>query len=180
MLLRGPWAPPVTDYKSLPTELRLFSDRTLTCAWDQNTFGILAAGDDVPKLEEFYQRLLEMDVAVGMGKQLNPFHNPGLVFTIISRFPQDALDRLYEADKDHHELLLAAEATGIEKYLRDKGKRFYALTPRWANKETGEIRFWLNPVDQHIYNYGWFNVDELKQWAENKGLVMKQVDSQTV
>jgi hypothetical protein len=32
--------------------------------------------------------------------------------------------------------------------------------------------YWLNPREQDIHNYGWFTVEELKQWAENKGPVM--------
>jgi hypothetical protein len=176
LLLRRPWASPVTDYKSLPSGLRLYGDQTLACAWDESEFGILATGDDIAKLEDFQKHLLEMDVAVGMGKQLNPFHRGGLVFTIISRLPQEVLNKVYEDDKDHHELLLAAKATGIEDYLKAAGKRYYALSPRWSDKEAGEIRFWLNPMDQHIYNHGWFTVNELKQWAANEGPIMKKTN----
>lgn len=37
------------------------------------------------------------------------------------------------------------------------------------------IVFWLNPWEQRIHHSGWFTVEELELWAENKGPVMKEI-----
>ena len=54
--------------------------------------------------------------------------------------------------------------------LRDQRKEWHSLE-RWQWME-GEIRFWLNPVDQDLYNSGWFSIDELIAWTHNLGVVM--------
>ncbi|NTU84346.1 MAG: hypothetical protein HGA45_34120 [Chloroflexales bacterium] len=58
--------------------------------------------------------------------------------------------------------------------LSDQGKEWRSLE-RWQWID-GEIRFWLNPADQHSYRMGWFSIDELIQWASNIGPVMLEDD----
>ena len=36
-----------------------------------------------------------------------------------------------------------------------------------------EVIFWLNPMDQHNNNWGWFTVEDLKKWAKGKGKIPK-------
>ena len=55
--------------------------------------------------------------------------------------------------------------------LKDADKGYYALSPSWDGDNN--LIFWLNPREQHVYNHGWFNVDELKMWAKNDGPIMK-------
>ena len=66
------------------------------------------------------------------------------------------------------ELLSLLEETKVT--LRDQGKEWRSLE-RWQWMD-GEIRFWLNPVDQSSYQMGWFSIDELIQWAHDMGPVM--------
>ena len=54
--------------------------------------------------------------------------------------------------------------------LRDQRKEWHSLE-RWQWME-GEIRFWLNPVDQDLYKTGWFSIDELIAWTHDQGTVM--------
>jgi hypothetical protein len=54
--------------------------------------------------------------------------------------------------------------------LRDQGKEWRSLE-RWQWMD-GEVRFWLNPVDQNSYAVGWFTIDELVQWAHDMGPVL--------
>ena len=35
-----------------------------------------------------------------------------------------------------------------------------------------DVRFWLNPAEQHTYKSGWFTVEELKQWAKGEGPIL--------
>ena len=58
----------------------------------------------------------------------------------------------------------------VKQTLRDQGKEWRSLE-RWQWMD-GEVRFWLNPVDQHNYNVGWFSIDELVQWAHDMGPVL--------
>ena len=84
----------------------------------------------------------------------------------------------YDADEDYHKLKLAAESTGLEAYLKSRGKRWFALSPRWANDEKSGVRFWLNPQEQQKYSAGWFTVDELREWADERGpVIMKQKET---
>jgi hypothetical protein len=61
----------------------------------------------------------------------------------------------------------------VKQTLRDQGKEWRSLE-RWQWLD-GEIRFWLNPVDQHSYNVGWFSIDELIQWAHDMGPVLAEI-----
>jgi hypothetical protein len=54
--------------------------------------------------------------------------------------------------------------------LRDQGKEWRSLE-RWQWMD-GEVRFWLNPVDQASYAVGWFSIDELIQWTHDLGPIL--------
>ena len=64
----------------------------------------------------------------------------------------------------------------VKQTLLDQGKEWRSLE-RWQWLD-GEIRFWLNPVDQHSYNVGWFSIDELVQWANDMGPVLAEVEDE--
>jgi len=34
------------------------------------------------------------------------------------------------------------------------------------------VVFWLNPTEQHKYNFGWFNIEDLTDWASDKGKII--------
>jgi hypothetical protein len=54
--------------------------------------------------------------------------------------------------------------------LKDQHKEWRSLE-RWQYMD-GEVRFWLNPVDQDLYKTGWFTIDELIAWTRDRGTVM--------
>ncbi len=54
--------------------------------------------------------------------------------------------------------------------LRDQQKDWHSLE-RWQWMDS-EIRFWLNPVEQDIYQAGWFSIDDLIAWTHNHGPVL--------
>jgi hypothetical protein len=69
--------------------------------------------------------------------------------------------------------------TKIEEKIKKADLRYFALSPRWCNdgektRTKYPIVFWLNPHDQHIYNSGWFTVEELEQWISKTGPVLKK------
>lgn len=42
---------------------------------------------------------------------------------------------------------------------------------RWQWMD-GEIKFWLNPVDQGSYRAGWYSIDDLIAWVHNQGPIV--------
>lgn len=56
---------------------------------------------------------------------------------------------------------------------------YYCLKPRWVSENEKlqtryPVIFFLNPMRQREHDYGWFTVEELEQWTEGRGPVMKQ------
>lgn len=146
----------------------------MICAWDKRDFGVNVRGaDNIEKLRKMYEAMLAIDVALCRPTSKG-FLRSGLTFVIYSAVPEDVQAVVTNEDLAHKRLHTAVEASGIHKLLKDAGIRWYALSPDWydRNKEEGLI-FFLNPNDQRHCNHGWFNLDELKQWIERKGPIMK-------
>lgn len=143
-------------------------------AWDEDSFGILVDDTYKKELSDLYEAFNRKDIVIGIGKS-GAFNNGGLTFLVRSLIPESTVQGFYESDLDVINLKKAAEKTGIEKILKEAGKKYYALSPSWKDKTKTEVIFWLNPVEQNIYNFGWFDVEKLKQWANNEGpVIMKK------
>jgi hypothetical protein len=54
--------------------------------------------------------------------------------------------------------------------LKDRGKEWFSLE-RWQWVD-GEIRFWLNPIDQANYQIGWYSIRDLIDWSHDRGPVL--------
>lgn len=138
----------------------------LVFAWDADTFGLMDFTlEGKTRVDELHEAFLRGDVAIGRGA--------GLTFKILSRISKEECNEVLASDLDRRALETAAMKTGIEKELRAAGKSWYGLKPAWADEKKTVVRFFLNPVDQHINNFGWFTVDELRLWARGKGPVPK-------
>lgn len=163
-------------------ELTLYDDHTLATAWDEDSFGVHATDPkQIAALEEIYEAFQRKDGAIWLGGGGNPFQNAGLVLAIVSRVPKDKAEGMRAVDEDRIKLLASAANTKLEAQLKAAGKSWFALSPRWAadtefakekDKTAYDVVFWLNPREQDIHNSGWFTVEQLRQWAENKGPVM--------
>lgn len=62
----------------------------------------------------------------------------------------------------------------IENRLKEAGKRYFALSPRfhggnWEKRTVFDIIFWLNPMDQRNNRSGWVTVEDILAWADGKG-----------
>lgn len=55
--------------------------------------------------------------------------------------------------------------------LHDHGYRWHTLE-RWQWMD-GEVRFWLNPVDQQRFAVGWFSLDDLIAWLNDTGPILQ-------
>lgn len=59
----------------------------------------------------------------------------------------------------------------IKEELRELDKSWYSLDE--LKEYDGVWHIWLNPRQQNKYNSGWFTIEDLKDWCENKGKIMK-------
>lgn len=143
----------------------------LGTAWDENSFGIYVKDKNGKKLlKELYKSILDGDIAIWLGGG-GVFQNAGLNIGLVDRLPEEGLQTLFDADKKNYETKVAGEKTGIYKVLEKSEKRYYACSPCF--QEDGSVMFWLNPHEQQKYNSGWFTVEQLKQWANDKGPIIK-------
>lgn len=151
-----------------------YGDRLIT-AWDGKSFGISAATkEDREALMAIYDAMMRKDLAIWTGGG-GIFKNPGLVLAIASLVPADNAQILYDADVDREKLEKAVIKTGIVKKLERAELEYLALSPKWASSISGDgetkysVVFWLNPMDQRLYNHGWFTVEQLEQWIKGEG-----------
>lgn len=154
--------------------LNTWGDMTLTAAWDESSFGILARGkENIAKLKAIYQMILDEDLAIGFSKK-QFIENPGLLIRRKSKVSADEIQMLKDEDLAKRQLIKDAEKTKVEAKLRKAGKQWFALSPRYASPEEAKqtkykVVFWLNPYHQSTDNYGWFTVEELLQWIDGEG-----------
>jgi hypothetical protein len=152
-------------------------------AWDEKSFAIRVRAKDVDKLRQIYDAAVRKNLAIWLGGG-GVFLNAGLALMIADRVPVVHCKTMMENDLDRAALKTAAQKTGIEEYLTKAKKKWFALSPKWSGeiKSTvnGEINtqfdviFWLNPMDQHTNNAGWWTVEQLMQWGEGKGPVVER------
>jgi len=142
----------------------------LYTTWAQNAFAAYSVEEKgISRLRELYDAFEVHNVAIWLGGGA-VFQNPGLVLAIATRLPPKVLADWLKYDEAQYHLKEDAKATGIEEKLKAAGKAYFALSPKRID---GKLMFWLNPMDQHLYNSGWFTVGELEQWTEGKWTVMK-------
>lgn len=158
-------------------ELSIY-DGDLATAWDEGSFGIHARGDGADRLVELDKAIRDLDAAIWLGGG-GVFQNAGLCIVIVSRLPAEGIAMLRAGDEDRIALRAASDATGIEAELRAAGKRWFALSPKWARdfggkRETAHpVIYWLNPQEQDANNFGWFTVEQLREWAAGRGPIPK-------
>lgn len=122
-------------------------------------------------IDKLIEAFNQNDVSFWIGGG-GPFQNGGLVIAIVSKLDDEFKQSMLDVDQDALDLEKAAKDTGIHEILKKANKHYHTLSPRWADDSKKEIRFWLNPQDGEAYQYGWYSVDELKQWAENSGPII--------
>lgn len=150
-----------------------FEEKGITTAWDEKSFAIFVTDRYKNELKELYEAFLNLDVAVGVTPP-EIFKNSGLKFCIKSRLAEETIQSIRDADLDYIALQEAAEKTNIKKILEKAGKKYFALSPCWKDENKKEVIFWLNPHYQNIDNFGWFTVEDLKDWAKGKGKIPKK------
>lgn len=154
-----------------------YGNPALSAAWDSSGVLLYARGtESVRRLEQFHEWVKQQDLAMGNAftGHRSDWHPEasGLVFVRASAVPAELAEKALAEDQKDVRLRRAAEKLGMDKELKAAGLRWFALSPRWADAEETEVKFWLNPMDQQDYHYGLYSVDELRQWAKGTGPVM--------
>ena len=147
-------------------------DNVYGAAWDEKSFAVSATyphGEE--QLKELYSAIKNKEAAIWVGGG-GVFLNAGLVIVIIPRLPSDMVEKMAAVDKERFEIEKEVQTSGIREFLEEKGLRYFALAPE--RESSGKIVYWLNPYEQDIHNYGWFHEDDLRQWADGKGPIMKK------
>lgn len=146
----------------------------LRTAWSDDGFIIHVRGEEnVKRLTELAALFQENDLALADPSAF-AFSRSGMSVIAPSRMLPEEKAHVLAQDEAHAKLVSAAKATGIEQVLADAGKGFYALSPAWTDKSETDVKFFLNPREQHKFNFGWYTVDELKAWANNEGPILKE------
>jgi len=161
-------------------------DPDLSTAWSENDFGIRVRGDKkIAQLKELYEAMKKKNICfLFLGGYL--IGNAGLCICIADKVPEELNQQMIEKQKEDRKLKKADEKTDAKSHLKmilaNAGKQYFALSPRWSpkgrNKTKYDITYLLNPMGQDKYKWGEFTVEELLQWAEDKGPVImkKKID----
>jgi hypothetical protein len=139
--------------------------------WSDSRFLALLENENEVRLVQ--EAFINNDIAFWIGGG-GPFQNGGLCIALVSKLPEDFKQSMLDADNDTIVLKKAAKATGIEKILEKADCKYYALSPRWKDEDKKEVKFWLNPQEQDKYQYGWYSVNELKQWTKGEGPIVEK------
>lgn len=175
-------------------------DTDITAAWSEREFklaGWTSGGQEALRL--LADAVATSDLAVWVGNTPdnvgNPFSHSGIVMAIASRMPDEAIAALDDSDEEALRLADAAEKTGIRRKIEERagglqswpgGPAYHALAPKWVMRSVHRdgvqvrletihpVAFFLNPARQGAFNHGWFTVEELEQWLEGRGPVIKK------
>ena len=177
-------------------------DTEITAAWGEREFKLAAWEDDAKEfLADLKVAGAKADLTVWAGnvrdQVANPFSRSGVIIAITSRMPAEAREEIDKSDSETQRLKEAVEKTGIKELIQAKkdalqswgyGPAYHALAPKWAEsirtiqRDDKEVTlstkhpvvFFLNPARQKEFNHGWFTVEELEQWLEGEGPVIKK------
>lgn len=146
------------------------SSEDLACAWSNRDFGIRGRGPMRQTVLNLRSAMNELNLAVAVTVQ---GLMTGFNLIYVDKFPADLNKEWIERGREHQALSQAWKESGIEEGLRKAGKDWFVLGHRFISQD-GETLTWLNPWDQEKYQAGWFSFEDLKQWANDEGSVLKK------
>lgn len=148
-------------------------------AWDDESLAIIVPKVQANILRRIKQAFDERDIVFLM---VQDFIIPGFVIAIASRLPKEVREKYSKKDLSEEALQAEHLRIGIEEELKQlnasKPKKerclWFALSPAWISETRKadsqyKVMYWLNPRDQEHNAYGWFTVEQLRQWANGCG-----------
>lgn len=150
---------------------------TFVTAWDEGTFGVCAYGKkdnpDRERVRVLWEAFQHKDIAIW--PNVGVFHlGAGLLMVMVSKVPEDKKAELLNHDLSLKRLDQRVGELGIVAELKEAGKEYFSLSPRWTDEKESDVRFWLNPREQRTNNAGWYTAEELRQWIKGTGPVPKK------
>ena len=165
--------------------------RPLRSMWDSSSF--LIWSPDQEKMLTLFEAFKDGKMLYGLPVSKNPFARSGPMFLIEDYIDKEEERAVIEEQKKYYEMWKRIYKTKVFKKLDKAGRRFYACTPEQVQFESHvsdtdhrkisdvqkrsklkDIMFFLNPMQQDIYEHGWFSVEELEMWCQNKGPIIKE------
>jgi len=155
--------------KSLSWEMSKANGKDLVCYWGENSFMLITTNQ--ANFQELKKAFNNLTIAIfTAGKD-------GLVLALSEKLDEKTKSDLMSSDFNAWELKKEAESLGIEEALIKAKKEYHALRPAWKDDKKTVVHFWLNPYDQQKYNHGWYSVEELKDWINEKGPIIKTLEA---
>ena len=154
------------------------TNKEVISAWDSKNF--VFGSKDTKAMDTLYTAFKEKRMLNAVVGTDNPFGRSGLYFGIY-----DYLTREDEKDVIKHQtnftnMWKKIRDTKIEERLIEAGKKYYDLSPRivtdnkaFKSSKLPDIKFWLNPMYQTNNNYGWYTIEDLEEWIDDKGKIPK-------
>ena len=146
-------------------------------AWDEKSFCANASLQYRDTIRSLYEAFCNKNGVIMLGGGRTPISNSGLLLLDYARIPGQWKADFRENDRQYREeralYRKLEKESGVFELLENKGKGFFFLGVKGVD-EKGNPRWWLNPYDQNVYNAGSFTTEELRQWAEDKGPVIKK------
>lgn len=162
---------------------RMIDEQKVATAWSANGLCFITNEKGLP--EYFLDEMKKQNVFLGVFSTSNPFANGSLVLFVASEIPESLRNDMLEADIRKIKVMQADEKTGIKKRFAKKQAEwrkqyphsfntpwsYIALSPREAEGkyETDyDLVYWVNPHNQGLANFGWYTVEELENWLDEK------------
>ncbi|MFG6082250.1 hypothetical protein ACEUZ9_002894 [Paracoccus litorisediminis] len=154
-----------------------------SAAWSDRGFCIRAFSEEaIALLRDIHQAILSGDMLLSMSGSSNPFGRATPCLSIRSRVPASLEQDLISKQQDARRLAEASKATGIEARLAAAGRKYFALKPHFGSASVDTklrptahpVVYFLNPMEQQRFNFGWFTVEELDAWVAGNGPVIKE------
>lgn len=143
----------------------------LACSWDCEDFAICVKFENKKYLTILYNAFLKNDIVIYKGMPNNPFSNTGLMIMIKSKIEPLYGKKFRETDLERENLENEVKKSKIIEKLKRAKKEYYELTPDY--NENGQLKFFLNPKDTDKYNQGWYSLEDLLLWVNDKGPIVK-------
>jgi hypothetical protein len=175
----------------LPHDLQhLREDKEIHTAWSEEDFCVVGPIDVIKELKEAFDN---KNICFATINSMPAFGGTSLCILIKDRVPQEAVDQMAYVDNKARDLVEYENKIGLTKlkekvfksrYSNDfdakKHKYWMALSPNWINYKNEnpeakkksnteyDIKYWVNYGDDETY--GWFTVEQIKQWLETPEL----------
>lgn len=176
-----------TFKEALPNYCYMNTDGKLSTAWDEDSFCIVG---EKSKIKELFDAFNNTNIAFATITDGIAFGGTSLCVLIKDKIPASVVENLAYVDNKSLDLAKYEEKIGIAKLKKDKYKSCYdnsydvnkdkywmALSPSWINYKNEspenlvknntkyDIKYWVNYGDNDVY--GWFTVEQIKEWLEN-------------